>query len=358
MLVPFNDLRRGALRDREALLAAMTTVVESGWFVLGGQVAEFEEAFGVYLGGRSVVGVANGTDALELCLRAAGVREGDEVVTVANAGGYTSTACHAIGAVPRYVDVGSDLLIDPAAVPTVVSSRTRAIVVTHLYGQVADVAAVRAAAPEGVLVVEDCAQAHGAHAPAGMAGTLGDLAAFSFYPTKNLGCLGDGGAVAAEDPILTDRVRSLRAYGWEGKYDVALVGGRNSRLDELQAAVLNLRLAGLDAANDRRRAIARAYRETRPDLGFVGPLEGNVHHLCVVQVPDREGVRAALRSAGVATDVHYPVPDHRQRAWVGDGATRLPVTERACAEVLSLPCFPELSDDEVAVVVDALARLP
>ncbi len=355
--VPFHDPSRSVAAQHDALLAAVASVFTSGRYILGPEVEAFEHEFSAWVGDRPVIGVANGTDALEIALRAGGVGPDTEVVTVANAGGYTSAACRSIGATPVYVDVDQTcLLIDPAQVAAAVTPRTAAVVVTHLYGQLANVAAVRRAVGHGVTVIEDCAQAHGAGSTTSRAGTLGDLATFSFYPTKNLGAIGDAGAVVAEAGR-AELVRQLRTYGWASKYRVEVDGGRNSRLDELQAALLRVRLASLADGNRRRTEIAAAYRAAAPQLRFVGNLHDNVHHLCVIAFSDRDAARQQLAALGIGTDVHYPVPDHHQPAWSGGNPVVLPVTERAVGEILSVPCFPELTDVEVDTVASALAQL-
>jgi dTDP-4-amino-4,6-dideoxygalactose transaminase len=285
---------------------------------------------------------------------------------VANAGGYSTAAILAVGAEPLYVDVDPrTLLLDLDHLRAAVGHRVRAIVATHLYGRMVDMPGLLAVAGQaGVPVIEDCAQAHGARLHGRPAGSWGTLGCFSFYPTKNLGALGDAGAIVTADAALAGRVRTLRQYGWRGKYRSELPGGRNSRLDELQAAVLLAKLPYLDAWNERRRAIARTYTEafSGSSLGVPPPAgPEDVAHLYVVRAPDRERLRSRLAAAGIRTDVHYPVPDYRQEAvrerpWAA--AQRRPVTERCCAEVLTLPCFPELTDaevDHVASVVRAAA---
>lgn len=356
--IPFNDLRRAVDADRAALDAAVARVLDSGWYVLGEEGRAFEAEFAAEVcGGGQAAGVANGTDAIELALRALGVGHGDEVVTQANTCVPTIAGIERAGATPVLCDVEPEAgTMDPASLARALGSQTRAVVPVHLYGQCADVDAIRAVA--GALpVVEDCAQAHKAELRGRPAGSMGDAAAFSFYPTKNLGALGDGGAVASRDEALVERVRSLRAYGQADRYRHE-ARGVNSRLDELQAAVLRVRLAGLAAGTERRRAIAAAYDEALDDTA-VRPLarlseRRQVFHLYVVRVPDRDAFRAALDEAGVATLVHYPLPLHRQPAYTSLAAD-LPLTnsERLADEIVSLPLYPELTDDEVARVAVA-----
>lgn len=341
----------------EALLGAASRVLASARFVLGSEVASFERELAAWCGARECIGVANGTDALELALRAVGVAPGDRVAMAANAGYYAATAARAIGAVPLFVDVGDDLVMTRATLGDAVV-HARAVVVTHLYGRMAPVEEIaQAAQAAGVPVVEDCAQAHGAQREGKLAGTFGAAGCFSFYPTKNLGALGDGGAVVTSDEDVARRVRALRQYGWEQKYRVSVDGGRNSRLDEIQAAFLRAKLPRLAQANAARVAIARRYREGLAGLPVALPRwEGDeyVAHLFVIRCKDRDALRASLASAGVGTDVHYPVPDHEQPIERAAARVLLPVTEAACLEVVSLPCYPGLRDDEVERVIAAV----
>lgn len=355
--IPVNDLRRQSVDELEQLKEIASRVVGSGWHILGPEVERFEDLFARYLGVRHVIGVANGTDALELSLRAIGVGPGSEVIVAANAAGYANVAARLAGAQITYVDVlPHNGLIDPDSLAATISDRTAAVVVTHLFGQMVDIDDVRTRIPDRVRIIEDCAQAHGATHRGRRAGSRGDIAAFSFYPTKNLGAIGDGGAVATSDLDLHRQVRSLRTYGWGKKYEVELAHGRNSRLDELQAAFLSYRLDFLDQRNDRRRAIAAEYAR-----GVAAPLFGSVDderyvaHLCVFAVDQRSALRTELAACGVATDVHYPVPDHRQAAWYAADVT-LPVTEMLAEHVVTVPCFPEMTDDEVAHVASTLSR--
>ena len=357
MHVPLNDLRRSNESCVAGFRAAFDQVVGRGSFILGDEVASFEAEFAAFCGVAHCVGVANGSDALELALRAVGVEGNDEVATVANAGMYSTVAIRAIGARPRYIDVDDDTLtLSPVRLDTLLTTSTRAIVVTHLYGRLAALDEIRRiAGKHNVAVVEDCAQAHGACSGGSRAGSLGDIACFSFYPTKNLGALGDAGAITTNDTALANRVRALRQYGWKEKYRVAVEGGRNSRLDELQAAMLRVRLPNLEQGNAARRRILRAYVERihHPEIRLP-PLPGDdcVAHLAVVRSAVRESLRRHLHSAGIDTDIHYPIPDHRQPV-THEAALSLPVTERACAEILTLPCFPAMTTDEIDYVIEA-----
>jgi dTDP-4-amino-4,6-dideoxygalactose transaminase len=360
--VPLNDLKSLHADSRAALRAAFDEVLDSGWYILGPRVRQFEEAFAAFCGAGFCIGVANGSDALELALRAVGVARDDRVVTVANAGFYASTAILACGAVPLYVDVDPHtLLVDMASIEAALGQAPRAVVVTHLYGRMAPVEAIVARCRAmGVAVIEDCAQAHGASRDGRMAGTFGDIGCFSFYPTKNLGALGDAGALVGNDAALGERLRALRQYGWRGKYEVTLPHGRNSRMDELQAALLSTRLPRLAADNDRRRQIARRYSaeiaNPRVSLPRIGG-DDDVVHLYVLRSPLRDALRDHLATQGIGSDIHYPVADHRQPLMAErHAALSLPHTERAVAEILTLPCHPALSDDEVTRVINACCR--
>lgn len=359
MRVPFNQLLSLHAAQRDALAEALIAVLDSGWFVLGPQVERFEADFAAFCGTPHCVGVGNGSEALELALRALGVVAGDRVATVANAGYYASTAILACGARPLFVEIEErHLNLDPQALEAVLLQRPRALVVTHLYGQLAEIEAIVARCHAAdVPVIEDCAQAHGARRGGRMAGSFGALGCFSFYPTKNLGALGDGGAVVTRDSALAERVRQLRQYGWGDKYSVELSGGRNSRLDEMQAAVLNVELPLLDDRNARRRQIAAQYKAGL-NHPAIRPLQrgsdDDVVHLYVVCCEERDRLQQHLASRGVQSAVHFPIADHRQRALLASNETPdLPLTERACAEVLSLPCHPALNDAEIQHVIAA-----
>jgi len=361
--VPFNDLSRTSPEMSAEIRDAMARVVASGWYVLGPEHDAFEAELADYLGSDHAVALANGTDALELSLSALGVTAGDTVMTVANAGGYTSVATRLLGAEPVYADVSSDtlLLSVKTATEALDALRTppRVLVVTHLYGAMAPIAElVELAHSRGIAVIEDVAQAIGARAGGRAAGTFADIGTTSFYPTKNLGALGDGGAVVTSNAELAATVRSLRQYGWTSKYRIGRARGRNSRLDELQAAILRVKLPHLDAMNARRRAIHARYEAVSSDaLRIVNrSSESFIGHLAVGVASDRDAVRAALDAAGIRTDVHYPIPDHRQD-WPGPAAVELPETEAASASVVSLPMFPELTDGEVDRVVGALQSI-
>lgn len=356
--IAVNDLRRHAITTEATVRTSAERVLSSGWYVLGKEVEAFEREFAEYCGVGHCVGVASGTDAIELGLRALGVGRGSRVATVANAGFYTTTALMALGAEPVFVDVERETkLMDLAHLKQILGETTLdAVVVTHLFGLLHDMEPVLdLTARAGVPVFEDCAQAHGARRGGRAAGSFGAAASFSFYPTKNLGALGDGGAVVTGSADVAQSVRRLRQYGWGSRYRAEIKGGRNSRLDEMQAAILRAKLPLLDGWNRRRRDIATRYsREIGNPRVDRPPVHGEeyVGHLYVVVSDDREALRAHLAEASILTDVHYPLPDHRQPVLAAHGGrTGLPVTDDLSAAILTLPCYPELSDEEVTRVI-------
>ncbi len=357
--MPFNALAPGVQRLRVELDAAVARVLDRGWFILGPEGEAFERVFAAYHApGLQAVGVGSGTDALRVSLLALGVQPGDEVLVVANAGVPPVAAVVAAGARPVFCDVDpASHTLDPAEIERRATPRARAVLVVHLYGQPAEMDPIVAAAHErGLKVLEDCAQAHGARYRGRPVGTLGDAAAFSFYPTKNLGALGDGGAILTHDPEVADRARLLRQYGWRHKY-VSETHATVTRLDELQAAVLATKLPHLDTWNAARRALAAAYAARLAALdGLHLPEERphtmHVYHLYVVRAAARDPLRATLAERGIGTDVHYPLPAHLQPPYAefGLGPGSLPHTERLAREVLSLPLYPELAAADIAYV--------
>lgn len=347
---------------RAAIDDAVARVLSGGRYVLGPETEAFEREFAAYLGLPHAIGVANGTDALHVALRALGAGPGDEVVTVAHTAVATVSAIELAGASPVLVDIDpATFTIDPAAVERAITPRTKAVIAVHIYGHPADMDAILGICrPRGIRVVEDCAQCHGARLGGRMTGTMGDIAAFSFYPTKNLGAIGDGGGVATADGELARRCRLVREYGWARRY-VSDVAGFNSRLDEVQAAILRAKLPSLDADNDRRRAIAGVYGERLGRLkGIALPTERpgvrHVYHLYATLVDRRDEVLEALREHGVLAGIHYPMPIHLQPAYAGRTAPAgtLPATERVARHELSLPMYPELSEADAHRVCDAV----
>lgn len=358
--IPVADPGRAVAAFRDDIESAIERVLGRGRYVHGPDHAAFEDELAAFLGVDHCAGVASGTDALELALAAVGCTLGDEVITAANAGGYTTAAARKLGCVLGYADVDPMTLgLSAATVEPALTDATRAVVATHLYGQMCDVEGIgELCRSRGIAVVEDCAQAAGARRGGRRAGSFAHAAALSFYPTKNLAAIGDGGAVVTGDAEIDERVRSLRQYGWSENYRAGIAGGWNSRLDELQAAVLRLGLPRLDERNERRQEIVSRYAEALPaDAGRFVRSDGEdyVAHLAVIVADDRARLAAALGAARVDTDVHYPVADYDQPAWRTD--IRLPVTDHAVTHVLTVPCFPELTDDEVGVVCGVLRGL-
>lgn len=360
--IPFLDLTgvNGALRDEYDL--AWKAVLGHGRFIGGPEVERFEEEFAEYCGASTCVGVGNGTDALELILAGLGIGPGDEVIVPGNTFIATAEAVVAVGARPRFVDVLPDtLLLDPTAVEAAVNAATAAVMAVHLYGQMADVAALGSITDRlGLALIEDAAQAHGARFDGRRAGSVGVAAGFSFYPGKNLGALGDGGAITTSDPDLATRIRRTADHGRSAssRYHHDL-RGRNSRLDTLQAALLSAKLSSLDVANAARRRAMSTYRsllplECRPV--DVHPSAEAVHHLAVVQVPDRAVATSALDAAGVGWGVHYPVPCHHQPAFT-EYSAELPVVEDVSEKIVSLPMSSTLTDPQVERVCDSLRGL-
>ncbi|CAA9525777.1 MAG: Aminotransferase, DegT/DnrJ/EryC1/StrS family [uncultured Solirubrobacteraceae bacterium] len=359
--IPFFDARAGYEELAGELDAAALRVLRSGAYILGEEVAAFERAFAAYCGAAHCVGVGNGLDALTLILRALGVGPGDEVVVPGHTFIATWLAVSAVGAIPVPVEPDPRTYnVTTDGVERALGPRTKAVVCVHLHGRLVDAGPLaELCRGRGIPLVEDAAQAHGATGPAGRAGSLADAAAFSFYPTKNLGAYGDGGAVTTSHGWLAERVALLRNYGSRRKYDHQEVGV-NSRLDPLQAALLGVRLAHLDTMNARRRALVECYLERLdgvPGLKLPAPAgEDHVWHVLAVLAEDRDRVQAALSAAGIGTLVHYPIPPHRSGAYARDGApvASLPVTEDLCARGLSLPLFPQLAPAAVDAVCEAV----
>jgi len=338
--------------------AAVLDVLERGWYILGEQVKTFETEFAAYIGVAHGIGVGSGTEALHLALAACGIGHGDEVVTVSHTAVATIAAIELAGATPVLVDIEPDYYtLDPSGLEKAISPHTKAIIPVHLYGQPADLSPIlEIARRQGLWVIEDCAQAHGAMYKGKRVGAWGDIACFSFYPTKNLGALGDGGMVVTDDAALAERARLLREYGWASRY-VSHIVGWNSRLDEVQAAVLRVKLRYLDADNTRRAQLAAAYDDVLSGCGLGipkrRPESTHVYHLYVVRSSERDEFQTFLKGRNIGALIHYPVPVHLQPAYRGRlrGSDNLPETERAAREVLSLPMYPELGESELDAVV-------
>ena len=359
------DPKSDYLAHKTEIDAAIQAALESGRYILGPEVAAFETEWAAYVGTSEAVGVGNGTDAIELALRALGIGSGDVVITTSNTAVATVAGIELTGASALLVDVDPiTLTLSPErleeAVAQTRAAHLRAVIPVHLYGQPADMPAIVSIADAHRLkVVEDCAQAHGARIAGLAVGTWGDAAAFSFYPTKNLGALGDGGAVVTNDTQLAERLRELRVYGWKERY-ISESSGMNTRLDDLQAAILRVKLRHLESANARRRAIARRYHEALGDLPIILPPRDekveHVYHQFVIRLAARDRLRAHLQKQNIDTAVLYPIPIHQQPAYRGKIAVagELPVTERAAQELLCLPVHPTLQDADVDRVAAAI----
>ena len=367
-MIKFLDLKKVNERFRVEMDAATKRVLDSGWYLLGRECESFEREFAAFCGARHAIGCANGLDALKLIIQAYGFGPGDEIIAPANTYIASLIAISANGATPVLVepDIGT-YLIDPSKIEEKITSRTKAIMVVHLYGRAMDMAPVREiAGRHGLKVIEDSAQAHGAYCGARRAGNLGDAAGFSFYPGKNLGCLGDGGAVTTNDDELATKVRALRNYGSDVKYHFPY-RGTNSRLDEIQAAWLRVKLPHLDADNARRAEIAARYcREiANPEITLpllpvpcgedaAGTVLSNVWHVFPVRTARRDAFQAYLTEKDIQTVIHYPIPPHRQPAYTEWHGLSLPITEEIHDTVVSLPISPVMTDDEVSTVIAAV----
>jgi dTDP-4-amino-4,6-dideoxygalactose transaminase len=363
--VPFVDLHAQYAAIRSPVQDAIREVLESGSFILGPNVEQFESAFADYCGGGEAIGVGSGTDALHLALRACSVGPGDEVITVSNSFVATALAIDHVGATPVFVEVDPvSYTMDVSKVEALVTPRTRAILPVHLYGQAADLDPIlEIARRNNLFVIEDACQAHGAEYRGARVGALGDIGCFSFYPAKNLGAYGDGGLVLTRRADLAERVRLLRNYGQIRKYQ-HILKGYNSRLDELHAAVLLAKLAHLDAWNAARRRVAESYRAGIQAESVTLPSEHanarHVYHLYVIRTANRDALQEWLTARGITSQIHYPVPIHKQEAYRALDVSRaqLALTEELAGEVLSLPMYPELTDAQVDWVIESVNAFP
>ena len=363
-MIPFLDLKAAHEELRSEVMSAIERVVASGWYILGEEVDTFENEYAAYCSAAHCIGLANGLDALHLALRAMDIGPGDEVIVPSNTYIATWLAVSQCGAIPVPVEPDDATCnIDPLRIEEAITSRTKVILPVHLYGQPADMDPIlEIARRHGLKVLEDAAQAHGARYKGRRIGAHGDAVCWSFYPGKNLGALGDGGAVTTDDAELAERLRVLRNYGSRVKY-VNEVQGYNSRLDPIQAAVLSVKLKVLDTWNERRRAIAACYAEGLADsallLPSIAPWADTAWHLYVVRHPQRDDLQRMLHDVGVATMIHYPIPPHLQQAYAQAGLPRgrFPIAERMADQVLSLPIGPHLPAEAVQGVVSALSSV-
>lgn len=374
MKIPQCNPHASYLAQKNEIDEAIKRVLDSGWYILGKECELFEQEFADYIGVKHAVGVATGTDAIFLALKACGVKAGDEVITVSHTAVATVAAIVMSGAVPVFVDIDPfSYTMNATILTNVLTDKTRAIIPVHIYGMPADMPAIIEFAKENDLkVIEDCAQAHGAGISIkseirnqksedriewNKIGSFGDAATFSFYPTKNLGTFGDGGAVVTNNSQIADNLKKLRQYGWKERY-ISSSHGWNSRLDEMHAAILRVKLRELDNANDARRRIAEVYNDMLSECNMMTPKVTDdykhVYHQYVVQLPDRDAAREQLAAQGIGTAIHYPLPVHLQSAYSGYIDGNLPDTEIMCTAILSLPIYPELSLDDAARVAEAL----
>lgn len=357
--IPQTNPGASYLAHRAEIDEAVKQVLESGWYISGAQVLAFEREFAHYLGVLHTIGVGNGTDALELSLRACDIGPGDAVFTVSHTAVATVAAIELTGATPVLVDIDpATFTISPADLETALKNcragRPRAVIPVHLYGRPADLPAIlEIAARYNLYVIEDCAQAHGALFQNRQAGSWGDLATFSFYPTKNLGALGDGGAIVTSNQALAERARQLREYGWRERY-ISELAGMNSRLDELQAAILRVKLRYLDEENARRQTIAHQYQSLLAHTDLILPApqsqSSHVYHQYVIRTRQRDALKEFLKAHNIGSLIHYPLPVHLQPAYQNRTALSaggLPGTEKICGEILSLPMYPQLTDEQV-----------
>jgi dTDP-4-amino-4,6-dideoxygalactose transaminase len=355
-MIKMVDFGREYTEIQGEISQAIQRVCESGWFILGEEVKKFERKFSTYIGTEHGVGVSSGTDAIMISLMALGVESGDEVITVSHTSGATAMAILLSGAKPIFVDIEEDtMLMDVTKIESRITNKIKAIVSVHLYGHPVDMdPLIKISEKYNIPVVEDCAQAHGAEYKGRKVGSIGKLGAFSFYPTKNLGAYGDAGMIVTSDEGLYKKLLMLRQYGWEER-DKSVMKGVNSRLDEIQAAVLRVKLKHLDEYNEKRRNIAKLYNKLLGDSNVILPIEKDyakhVYYLYVIRSKNRDELKQNLLKNGIQTQIHYPVPVHKQKAYLNLGYNaNLPVTEKISNEILSLPMHPWLNENEIKKV--------
>jgi dTDP-4-amino-4,6-dideoxygalactose transaminase len=360
-MIPMNDFRLQYSSIKEEVDKAISDVLESGWYILGENVRAFEKEFAAYCGAKFGVGVGNGLEALQLALLAYDVGDGDEVITVANTAVATALAISLTGAVPVFVDIDPETYaMDVTHIDEKITNKTKAILPVHLFGHPVDMdPLVEIAASNNLLVIEDACQAHGTEYKGKKAGTLGHAGCFSFYPTKNLGAYGDGGMIVTDNEKIAEKLYSLRNYGQKTRY-VHLLKGINSRLDEVQAAILRVKLKHLDEWNEKRREYARLYNQLLQETEAICPIEKDyarhVYYLYVIRSRKRDKLQSFLEAKGITTLIHYPIPIHLQKAYEDLGIKRgaLPKTEKVADEILSLPIYPELKKNQIEEVTDSI----
>ncbi len=359
LMIPQTNPKSNYLAHKGEIDASIAHVLEKGWYILGEEVKVFEDEFASYIGVRFGVGVGSGTDAIHLALRACGIGEGDEVITASHTAVATIAAIELCNAIPVMVDVDLNYYtIDPEQVERAVTKKTKAIIPVHLYGHPADMESImNIAGRYGLRVIEDCAQSHGAVYRGRTTGSFGDLAAFSFYPTKNLGALGDGGMIVTDTPELAKKIKVLREYGWQQRY-ISEFPGLNSRLDEMQAAILRVKLRYLNGENIRRQTVANIYNKALCNAGFTLPFcmpdTTHVYHQYVLRTKNRDNLREFLKNKGIGTLIHYPLPVHKQPAYRNRISHEMTNTEAIVNEIVSLPMYPELTDEQAYHVAEAI----
>jgi len=351
----FNDFKKTYEDNQTEIDQAISRVLESGWFILGQEVEKFEASFASYLGTKYAIGVGNGLEALQIALMAIGIKPGDEVITTAHSAVATALSIKAVGGIPVFIDIDDYFHLGAPKIEEKITSKTKAIIPVHLYGQSADMDTIMAVSRKhNLAVIEDCAQAHGAEWKGQKVGTFGQAGCFSFYPTKNLGAFGDGGAIVTNDDKIAEQCRMIRNYGQKNRYEHEIYG-INSRLDEIQAAILSVLLPELDKNNSKRTELASIYRQELSGVKEIKlPLERpetkHVYHLFVIETEQRDELQNFLKENNVPSLVHYPIPIHKQKCFSEWNGINLPQTELAASRVLSLPIHPFLSKDEVLTV--------
>ena len=355
-----NNLKKHNNLINKEINIAIKKVLESGYYVMGDELSSFEKEFAEYCSTKHCSGVGNGTDALEIALLSIGIKAGDQIICTANAGFFSTAAIISVGAVPKYVDIKyNDMTMDPVKLTEAITKKTKGIIVTHLYGQMADMKEITNIAKKNKIpLIEDCAQAHGATLNNKKAGSWGDIGCFSFYPGKNLGALGDGGAITTSNSKIFKRIIQLRQYGWGEKFYVNLKNGRNSRLDEIQAAILRVKLKYLDSWNEKRRNIAYEFSNLLEKTNLRIPKKFGrdyVAHLYAIRSTKKKPIIDSLNNESIANDKHYPIPDYAQKALKNDYADfSLPNTESSCRDVFTIPCYPELNKSEIKKISDSI----
>jgi len=355
MKIAFNNFKKEYLSNKKDIDKAMLWVASSGWYILGKEVEKFEEEFSKFIGSKYSVGVGNGMEAIQIALMALDIKKGDEVITTSLSAAATALAIKAVGAKPVFADIDEFYHTDPKEIEKKITKKTKAIIPVHLYGESADMKEITRIAKKYKLeIIEDCAQAHGAEFNAKKVGTFGIAGAFSFYPTKNLGAYGDGGAITTDNTDLAKKMRMIRNYGQANRYEHPIVG-INSRLDEMQAAILRVKLRKLVSLNNKRVSIAKLYKKELRDVKQIRlpeerPGSGHVYHLFVIESENRNGLQKYLKENGIDTLVHYPIAIHKQKSFIELNKIKLEKTEDVVGKILSLPCHPYLSMEEIKFV--------